>query len=336
VNRHNGTARLDIGQQSAPPLQLSIPTGFAAPYRGRGSNAIFGTQARIVLFCYLALLPVLALFAYVRVVPIGFSALLSFYKWNLINPRKTFIGLANYAQLIGDENFQLALKNTTIYSLSAVILSAVITLPLALFLARRSRWSAFYQTVYFLPVITPMVPMAIAWKWIYDYNYGILNYGLSLIGIEAVPWLTDPQIALWALIIMAVWKMIGYNLIIFLVGLRNIPAMYLEAASLDGASPLQRFWHVTLPMLRPILLYVLVTSTINSFNVFTQVYVMTLGSQSAPGQAVRVLVFDIYQNGFQYFHMGYASAEAMMLTFIVLAFTFFQFRLVRSQRPQEL
>ena len=122
--------------------------------------------------------------------------------------------------------------------------------------------------------------------------------------------------------------MIGYNLIIFLVGIRNIPAMYLEAASLDGASSLQRFWHVTLPMLRPILLYVLVTSTINAFNVFTQVYVMTLGSQSAPGQAVRVLVFDIYQNGFQYLHMGYASAEAMMLTFIVLCFTLVQFRLL--------
>jgi multiple sugar transport system permease protein len=312
-----------------------MSAGAVEAHPRQGLSAMLGTQGRIVLFCYLALLPVIALFAYVRVIPIAFSALLSFYKWNLISPRKPFVGLANYVQLVGDENFQLALKNTTIYSLSAVVLSAAVTLPLALFLARRSRWSAFYQTVYFLPVITPMVPMAIAWKWIYDYNYGILNYGLSLIGIGAVPWLTDPQIALWALIIMAVWKMIGYNLIIFLVGIRNIPAMYLEAASLDGASSIQRFWHVTLPMLRPILLYVLVTSTINAFNVFTQVYVMTLGSQSAPGQAVRVLVFDIYQNGFQYFHMGYASAEAMMLTFIVLLFTLVQFRLVRSEKLQE-
>ena len=123
---------------------------------------MLGTQGRIVLFCYLALLPVIALFAYVRVIPIAFSALLSFYKWNLISPHKPFVGLANYVQLVGDENFQLALKNTTIYSLSAVVLSAAVTLPLALFLARRSRWSAFYQTVYFLPVITPMMPMAIA------------------------------------------------------------------------------------------------------------------------------------------------------------------------------
>ena len=126
-------------------------------------------------------------------------------------------------------------------------------------------------------------------------------------------WLTDPDIALWALIIMGVWKVLGYNMVLFLVGIRNIPPMYLEAASLDGATASQRFWRVTLPMLRPILLYVVVTSTINAFQVFTQVYVMTLGSQTAPGNALRVLVLDIYLNGFQYRHMGYASAEAVML-----------------------
>ena len=212
-----------------------------------------------------------------------------------------------------------------------MVFSAVLALPLALLLAGKGRLAAFYQTVYFLPVITPMVPMAIAWKWIYDYNYGILNYLLSLVGIAPIAWLTDPAIALWALIIMGIWKVLGYNLILFLVGLRNIPAVYLEAASLDGASPWQRFRHVTLPLLKPILLYVLVTATINAFNVFTQVYVMTLGSQAAPGQAVRVLVFDIYQNAFQYFHMGYASAEAVTLTLIVLGFTLVQFSLVREQ-----
>src|SRR5258707_385146 len=287
---------------------------------------------RTTLFCYVALLPILALFAYVRVIPIGFSVLLSFYKWKLISPLKPFIGLENYIQLMQDDNFYLALKNTTIYSLSTVIISIILALPLAVFLAGGRQLSAFYQTIYFLPVITPMVPMAIAWKWIYDYNYGILNFGLSLIGIPAIPWLTDPEIALWALVIMGVWKVIGYNLILFLVGIRNIPASYLEAASLDGATAWQRFRHVTLPMLKPILLYVLVTSTINAYNVFTQVYVMTLGSQAAPGQAVRMLAFDIYQNGFQHFRMGYASAEAVALTMIVIRLRLIQLRLMR-QRP---
>jgi multiple sugar transport system permease protein len=286
---------------------------------------------RITLFCYTTLAPVLVLFAYVRVYPIAWSFVLSFYRWNLIHKVKPFIGFENYVTLFSDENFLLALKNTGIYSLATVGFSTVLALPLAVFLARKGRLSVFYQTVYFLPVITPMVPMAIAWKWIYDYNYGLLNYALSFFGIGAVPWLTDPRIALWALIIMGVWKVIGYNLILFLVGIRNIPESYLEAAALDGASAWQRFWHVTLPLLKPILLYVLVTATINSFNVFTQVYVMTLGSQAAPGQAVRVLVFDIYQNGFQYLKMGYASSEAVILTLIVLGFTLIQFRAARGQ-----
>jgi len=296
----------------------------------------FTRRAHLPMFCYIALLPVLALFFYVRVVPIAFSVMLSFYRWNLISPRKPFIGWANYIQLLSDDNFILALKNTTIYSFSSVLMSTILALPLAVFLSRKSRLSAFYQTIYFLPVITPLVPMSLAWKQIYDYNYGVLNYGLSFFGIPSVAWLTEPDIALWAIVIMAVWKSIGYSLVLFLVGIRNIPAEYMEAASLDGASAWQRFWTITLPLLKPIMLYVLVTATINSFNVFTQVYVMTTGSQAAPGQALRVLVLDIYQNGFQYFHMGYASAEAVTLTLIVLGLTIIQFGLVRNDSAKEV
>ena len=276
------------------------------------------------------LLPVMALYAYVRIVPIGWSFVLSLYDWRLISRVRPFVGLQNYARMLGDGNFHIALWNTSIYSMATVLISTALALPLAVVLARRGRSSAVYQTIYFLPVITPIVPMAIAWKWIYDYDYGLLNYILSLVGIPPVAWLTDAHIALWALIIMGVWKVLGYNLVIFLVGIRNIPATYLEAASLDGASEPQKFWRVTLPLLRPILLYVLVTATISSFTVFTQVYVMTLGSQAAPGQAVRVLVYDIYQNAFQYFRMGYASAEAVTLTFIALGLTWIQFRAFRE------
>lgn len=289
-------------------------------------------RTRLWLWCYAMLLPVMVIYAYVRIVPIGRSLVLSFYDWKLIARVRPFVGLANYVRMFGDENFRIAIWNTTVYSVGVVVISTAIALPLAVLLARRGRASAFYQTIYFLPVITPLVPMAIAWKWIYDYNYGLLNYALSLVGIPPVAWLTDVHIALWALVIMGVWKVLGYNLVIFLVGIRNIPASYLEAASLDGATEPQKFWRVTLPLLRPILLYVLVTATINAYNVFTQVYVMTLGSQAAPGQAVRVLVYDIYQNAFQYFRMGYASAEAVMLTCIVLGVTLIQFRAFRGDR----
>ncbi len=277
------------------------------------------------------LLPVMAIYAYVRIIPIGSSFVLSLYDWRLIARVRPFVGLQNYVRMIGDENFHIALWNTTVYSLATVLISTAIALPLAVILARRGRSSAIYQTIYFLPVITPVVPMAIAWKWMYDYNYGLFNYILSFVGIPPIAWLTNAHIALWALIIMGIWKVLGYNLVIFLVGIRNIPTNYLEAASLDGATELQKFWHVTVPLLRPILLYVLVTATISSYTVFTQVYVMTLGSQAAPGQAVRVLVYDIYQNAFQYFRMGYASAEAVTLTFIALAFTWIQFRAFRDE-----
>ncbi len=288
-------------------------------------------QRRLYIFCYAALAPVLVLFAYIRLIPIARTMILSFYNWNLASAQKPFIGLANYARLAADENFLLALQNTTLYSVSTVVFSTLLALPLAVFLAGRSRLAPIYQTIYFLPVITPMVPMAVAWKWIYDANYGILNYGLSFFRVPAVGWLVNPQIALWALIIMSVWKVLGYNLILFLVGIRNIPAMYFESSSLDGASGWQQFRFVTLPLLKPIILYVLVTATINAYNVFTQVYVMTLGSQAAPGRAVRVLIYDIYENGFRYFRMGYASSEAVILTLIVLGLTLIQFTLIREE-----
>jgi multiple sugar transport system permease protein len=178
-------------------------------------------------------------------------------------------------------------------------------------------------------VITPMVPMAIAWKWIFDARIGILNYLLSWFGIPAVGWLTSPNVAIWSIIIMSVWKVLGYNMVLLLVGLKNIPASLYEAAAIDGAFGWRLFRRITLPLLRPILLFVIVVSTINAYNVFTQVYVMTQGSQAAPGAQLRVLVTDIYQNGFQFFKMGYASAEAVVLTLIILALTLVQFKVIR-------
>jgi multiple sugar transport system permease protein len=175
-----------------------------------------------------------------------------------------------------------------------------------------------------------MVPMAVAWKWIYDPQYGILNYLLSLVGVPKVGWLIYPATALWAIVAMSVWKQIGYNMVIFLVGMKNIPSEYREAAEMDGAGSWSLFWNITFPLLRPILLFVCVTTTISAYNVFTQVYVMTLGSQAAPGNALRVLVYDIYINAFEFFKMGYASAEAVVLTMIVLVLTLVQFRTMRG------
>jgi len=280
-------------------------------------------------FCYLGLIPVFVIYWILRLEPIGRTFVLSFYDWHLIRPLKPFVGLANYAELLRDSNFLLALKNTTLFAVFVVGISVVLGLALAVLLAGKLRFTAAYQAIYFLPVITPMVPMAIAWKWIFDARYGILNYTLSWVGVRPIGWLTSPEVAMWAIIIMSVWKVLGYNMVLLLVGLKNIPVVYYEAASIDGAAGWAMFRRITLPLLKPILLFVVVISTINAYNVFTQVYVMTQGSQAAPGAPLRVLVFDIYQNGFQFFKMGYASAEAVVLTLIVLVLTLIQLRVIR-------
>lgn len=295
---------------------------------------IFGknsSQRSKNLFCFAMLAPILAIFFYLRVYPIARTFVLSLFNWNFIFPKHPFIGLANYQALLTDDRFLQALKNTTVFSFATVILGVVISLPLSIALAGKLRFSPFYQAIFFLPYITPMVAVSVAWKWIYDPTYGILNYFLSLLHIAPVGWLIYPDTALWAIIVMSVWKNIGYNMILFIVGIKNIPSSYFEAAQLDGADSFGIFRYITFPLLQPMLLFVLVTSTINAFNVFTQVYVMTLGSQSAPGNAVNVLVYDIYTNFFQFHKAGYASAEAVVLTVIVIVLTVVQFRFAGSK-----
>ncbi|NLW71273.1 MAG: sugar ABC transporter permease [Chloroflexi bacterium] len=283
------------------------------------------------IFIIAMLTPILFIYFYLRVYPILRTFVLSLYNWNFLLPNHTFIGFQNFVSLFSDDHFLLALKNTTIFSLATVILGVVVSLPLSIVLAGKMKFSPFYQAVFFLPYITPMAAMAVAWKWIYDSQYGILNYFLSIFHIPPVGWLVYPDTALWAIIIMSVWKNIGYNMILFMVGIKNIPISYTEAAQLDGAGRFDMFRYITFPLLQPMLLFVLVTSTINAYNVFTQVYVMTLGSQSAPGSAVNVLVYDIYTNFFQYHKAGYASAEAVVLTLIVLVLTLIQFRFIRNR-----
>jgi multiple sugar transport system permease protein len=282
-----------------------------------------------LLFVVGALAPIMAIYAVLRIIPIGQTFWMSFHDYRLVGNRP-FIGLENYASLLGDANFWTALKNTTAFAVFTVLFSVILALLVAVALSGRIRFRAWYEAIYFIPVITPMVPVSIAWKWIYDPTYGLLNYFLGTLGIPPVGWLIYPAYALWAIVAMSVWKVVGYNMIIFLVGIRNIPSLYYEAAAIDGASGWQQFWHITLPLLKPIILFVTVISTINAYNVFTQVYVMTTGSQGAPGNSVRVLVFDIYENAFRYFKMGYASSEAVVLFLIVLVLTLIQFKIIRS------
>ncbi len=285
------------------------------------------------LFCYIGLLPTVLLYFIFRIIPIVDTFRLSFYSWSVLGVGNKFIGLENYFKLFSDKLFITSLVNTTLFAILVVSFSVAISLALAIMLnnKRMERFSPIYELIYFLPVVTPMVPVAVMWKWIYDPQYGLLNYFLSLFGISPKAWLVYPELALYAIVIMSVWKIVGYYMMIFLVGLKNISKEYYEAALIDGAVGWQVFRYITLPLLRPIVLYVLVVATIQAFNVFTQVYVMTSDIQGAPGRLVRVLVYDIYENGFRYFKMGYASAEAVILLLIVLVLTVFEFRVMGKE-----
>jgi multiple sugar transport system permease protein len=274
----------------------------------------------------------MALFIYLRIIPTATAVVMSFFKWELIKPAEKFVGLDNYTNLLKDDNFRLAFFNTTIFAVSTTIISVSLALLLAALLARAigGRLGGVIELLYFAPVLVSMVPVTLGWREIFNYNNGILNAGLGVIGIGKQPWLSDPTMALIAVVILSVWKQLGYNMIILIVGMRAIPRLFHEAAAVDGAGPWQQFRYITMPLLAPVLLFVIVITTISSYNVFTQVYVLASDVQGAPGRLVRVLVYDIFENGFRFFNMGYAAAEAVYLFLIVIVLTIIQFRFLRG------
>jgi multiple sugar transport system permease protein len=283
-------------------------------------------------FAYLVLLPTLLLFTYLRVVPTVWAFVMSTFKWGLVKPAEKFVGLENYTKLLGDKNFQTAFFNTTIFAVATTVFSVALAIVLAAFLARaiRGRTGGLIELMYFVPVLVPMVPVTLGWREIFNYQHGVLNSFLGIFGVARVPWLSDPTMTLLAVIILSVWKQVGYNMIILIVGMRAIPRIYEEAAAVDGASAWQQFRHITMPLLAPVTLFVIVITTIASYNVFTQVYVLASDVQGAPGRLVRVIVYDLFENGFRFFNMGYAAAEAVYLFLIITVLTVIQFRFLRG------
>jgi multiple sugar transport system permease protein len=283
-------------------------------------------------FAYLVLLPTLLLFTYLRVVPTVWAFVMSLFKWGLVKPAEKFVGLDNYTKLLGDPNFRTAFFNTTIFAVATTVLSVALAIVLAAFLARavRGRTGGVLELLYFVPVLVPMVPVTLGWREIFNYQHGVLNSFLGIFGVARVPWLSDPTMALLAVIILSVWKQVGYNMIILIVGMRAIPRIYEEAAAVDGASAWQNFRHITMPLLAPVTLFVIVITTIASYNVFTQVYVLAADVQGSPGRLVRVIVYDLFENGFRFFNMGYAAAEAVYLFLIITVLTVIQFRFLRG------
>lgn len=255
-------------------------------------------------------------------IPIIVALVLSFYDWNLLNTPK-FVGIENYDTLFrSDPIFMKVLWNTLYFVLGSVPLSIIIALFIAVLLNQKLKAVAFLRAGYFLPVISSIVAASLVWKWIFNPDFGIINDFLRMIGISNPPkWITSTAWAMPSIIIVAIWKNLGYNMVIFLAGLQDIPKDLYEAGEIDGANKRQLFWHITLPLLRPTTFFITIISIIGSFQVFGQALVMTEGG---PGISTNTIVFYIYQNAFVFFKMGYASASAWVLFFIVLFFTAIQ------------
>lgn len=277
---------------------------------------------------YLFLAPSLIFFTTFLLFPVIFSLYLSFHQWNMFGTDTTFIGISNYAQILSSEEFWDVMSNTLIYTMGTVPLNMVLALIFATFLSRNIRGKKFLRAALFTPVIISPVAAAVIWRWIYEPNFGLLNYVLNLLGINSVNWLNDPTAAMSAMIIMGVWKTFGFNMILFTAGLAGIPDQYYEAAELDGSNAWQRFWHITIPLLSPTTFFILVISVIGSFQVFDLVYVLTSGG---PLGSTKVLVFYLYEHAFKFFNMGYASAVAYLMFGLIFVLTLLQIRYMKKR-----
>lgn len=262
------------------------------------------------------------------VIPVFFSFGLSFVNWDLIN-KPQFVGFNNYIEIFSDPTFWQILLNTFVFAISTSILGVIIPLVLACILNSKIRGSEFFKTAYFLPFVTPMIVIAVVWQWIFDPNIGIMNHLLKL----NINWLYDTHFAMTAIIIVSVWKLIGYNMVIFLSGLSALNQSLFEAAKVDGANPIKVFKHITVPLLSPTIFFVVVITCISSFQIFDLTYLMT---QGGPLNSTNVLVYAVYKNAFEYFKIGQASAIAYVLFIIILALTIFQWKIRKKLVYNEL
>lgn len=266
------------------------------------------------------LLPSLAGMFVFLMLPVLSSFVLSFSSWDLIGEIQ-WTGLANYTTALADPAVLGALRNTLTFILGYLPAVVIIALGLALLLNRRIRGRVVFRAIYFVPVVTSWVAVSLIWKWLLNPQYGLVNVALASIGIKGPGWLFDPQWAMTGVVLTSIWKDIGFVTVIYLAGLQDIPEPLYEAAALDGATPWQRFWTITWPMLAPTTFFVTTISLISSFQVFDQVWIMT---QGGPAGATSVMVELIYKNAFSYYKMGYASAISWILFALIFAVTIAQ------------
>jgi multiple sugar transport system permease protein len=285
-------------------------------------------RRRVALTPYLFLAPGLALFVLFRLYPLLDGLRLSFTNARLGRPTQTWVGLANYARLLDDTRFHTSLWNTAFYTVASTLPILALPLALAVALNRGIALRTVLRSAFFFPFTLSVVTVGLTWLWLLDPVVGPFNYYLRTLGLPVRSWLADPATAMWAIILTTVWWVAGYYLVIYLAGLQDIPRELYEAAAIDGAGGWRSFWAITLPLLRPVLLFVFVTHIIGSFQIFGQVFVLT---QGGPGDGTRTVVQHLYETAFQnFFAFGAASAMAWVLFAVIVGFSLLQFRLLRG------
>jgi len=273
-------------------------------------------------------LPIL-FFATIRFYPTADALLTSLTDWNIVGPRR-FVGLANYRRLLADPTFWQVMRNTFEYLVVGVVVSLVLAFLVAYHLDRVRAGHALLRALYFVPHITTAVAMAWVWRWLYQpVPIGAINTLLVQVGLPQQPFLRSTEQALYAVLVPAIWAGIGFQIVIFLAGLKAIPQEYYEAAAIDGAGDWRTLVNVTLPLLRPTIVFLVVVSSIGFLRIFDYVYSMTNG-QGGPLDSTKPLVLKIYETAFGHFEMGYATAQTVVLFVILLAISLLQLRLLRS------
>jgi multiple sugar transport system permease protein len=278
---------------------------------------------REALWAYLFIAPtVLGLLVFYMLPAIG-SFALSFTKWNGISTPQ-YVGLENIINLVQDGSFIRSIINTFVFTFVSVPLSVVIALLISLMLNQRIKGMVVYRTLYFLPVVTMPVAVGMVWKWLYNTEYGLVNYVLGLVGLPQPSWLFDPNIALISVILVYVWMTVGNSVILLLAGLQGVSKTYYEAAEMDGASKVKQFFSITLPLITPTLFFVFITGMISSLQVFDLIFIM-IGNSNVLLEPLRTIVYGVYESGFVYSQMGIASAQAFLLFLAILTVTIIQF-----------
>ncbi len=270
---------------------------------------------------YLFLAPALISFFLFIGLPVGLSAVLSFFKYNLINPAQ-FVGLDNIRHMFSDKGLLVAFGNTFKFLLILCPIHCGLGLILAFLVYKATRFQFFFRTVIYFPSIVTTASVAIAWGYIFSTDTGVINYFVRLFGGSNIPWLTDRTMVYVTIALFSFWKFIGTTFLYYFIGLQNIPNVYYEAASIDGASTVKTFFHITLPLLSPTIFFVLITNIVSVFQIFDEPYLLTNGG---PGSSTKTIAFEIYQTAFQEMNIGYGATISFVLFLIILAITVIQY-----------